>query len=394
VVERTVAETVAIVERLKRWHELARLRRAARRSPAPASYGELAEKLISLGETGEALRTAEEGLSLFPDSERLDHVRAYARKGPLAGQIRTLREELATRPSPLAYARLAQIYRELGSHDDALATAADCAARFPLNETSHLVQGEIRVERFRRDMVARDATTADQALTKVVRLNPQNVAARMLLAEIHWLVGDARGCREHLRPALAISPSAEGVREFLDELDASAAAESDDPPSFESLAYDVESVRAFANDPSRFPAAAARDAGAGAEPRSGVDAARVRRAMAALGEHAGMRNAVLLDQDGASLAEFAGADGLAPARFVELVKGVRDVADDAGRRMDAGALVRVEIEGPGGNVTVTRARGLTVALLYAAPLRVERACEVVQDFLARTLASPPGGARA
>jgi predicted regulator of Ras-like GTPase activity (Roadblock/LC7/MglB family) len=116
--------------------------------------------------------------------------------------------------------------------------------------------------------------------------------------------------------------------------------------------------------------------------------------MAALGRRKGTKNAVLLDTDGAAVADFAAADGLAPARFAELVKGVRDVADDASRRMDAGALVRVEIEGPCGNVTVVRARGLTAALHYAAPLRVDRACEVLQDLVARPPAAARGAVRA
>jgi predicted regulator of Ras-like GTPase activity (Roadblock/LC7/MglB family) len=116
--------------------------------------------------------------------------------------------------------------------------------------------------------------------------------------------------------------------------------------------------------------------------------------MVVLGGNVGMKNAVLLDQDGASVADFQGEGGLAAGRFVELVANVRDVADDASRRMDAGALVRVDIEGPGGSVAVARARGLTVAVLYAAPLRVERACEAVEEFVARAVAAPRSHARA
>jgi tetratricopeptide (TPR) repeat protein len=380
---------VAIVERLKRRFVLARLRRAAARSPSPSTYGALAERQIALGDVGDALRTAQDGLDRFPDSERLAHVCVYAKKGRLSGEIRRLRDEIARRATPLAYAQLAELYRELGSDVEALAIAAECAARFPLNEAGYVVQGEIRAERFRRDLVARDAAIADEALTKVVRLNPQNVAALLVLAEIRWLIGDAAGCRGRLREALAIAPAAHDVRTFLEELDAARCAEDEAIGAFDSLAETVEANRAFANDPSRFPAASERDT-TGAEPsRAKCDAAGVRRTMAALEGSDGAKNAVLLDRDGGPLAEFAGKDGLAPARFVEMVKGVRDVADDASRRMDAGALVRVEIEGPCGNVTVVRSRELTAALLFTAPLRAERAGEVLRLLVARA----PNGAR-
>src|SRR6185295_5937516 len=118
----------------------------------------------------------------------------------------------------------------------------------------------------------------------------------------------------------------------------------------------------------RFPDPASRAASGAARQDARVDVGSVRSAMAALGGNAGVKNAVLLNKDGAPVAEFAGDGALASARFVELVQGVRDVADDAGRRMDAGALVRVEIEGPGGNVTVARPRGLTVGVLYGEPM--------------------------
>jgi tetratricopeptide (TPR) repeat protein len=379
-----------IVERLKRRLALARLRRAVSRSPSPATFADLAERLISLGEVAEALRTAEEGLSLFPDEDRLAHVRSYAMKSRLSGRIRGLRDEIARRATPLAYAQLAGIYRELGDQAEALAIAADGAARFPLNEANFVVQGEIRAERFRRDLVARDAVTADEALTKVVRLNPQNVSARLLLAEIHWLAGDARGCRGHLREALAAGAVAADVRGFHDELEAECGAPDDAAPSFESLAEAVESARAFAGDPARFPAACARPAADAAPRRARCDADGARQAMAALGRIDGARNAVVLGRDGATLAEFAAFDGLATAGFVELVKDVHDVADDAGRRMDAGALVRVEIEGPCGNVTVSRSRGLTAAMLYTAPLRADRAGALLLDLIARTPASARG----
>jgi len=127
---------VALVEQLKRWRDLARLKSQVRRAPSPATYGGLAERLIALGETDEALLVAEEGLEVFPDADRLHAVQLFAKKGRLSGQIRKLREDLQRRPNPLTYAQLAQVYRELGSYDEALGIAAECAERFPLNEAS------------------------------------------------------------------------------------------------------------------------------------------------------------------------------------------------------------------------------------------------------------------
>jgi tetratricopeptide (TPR) repeat protein len=373
------------MERLKRWRGLSRLRRQTRRAPSPAAYGELAERLIALGEVEPALRIAEEGLELFPDSERLAHVRLFAKKGRLAGEIRRLRDDLQRRPNPATYVRLAGLYRELGSHDEALAIAAECAERFPLNEAPYLVQGEIRVERFRRDLIAKDGVIAEAALTKVVRLNSHNVAAHVRLAELYWLVGMTGACRRHARHVASVAPPSRALQDFLRDLDGTPV-ESEETESFAELIETVERNGVFANDPAAFPDPDARVAADRSRPRGRVDESRSREQMAAFGDHAGVRNAVLLDRDGAVIADFTIDGSLSKGQFAELVCGIRDVADEASRRMDTGALVRADVEGPGGNVVLARARGLTIALLYRDPLRGDRAWEIVQDFVARNLA--------
>jgi tetratricopeptide (TPR) repeat protein len=370
------------MERLKRWHGLARLKRQVRNAPSPAAVAELAERLIALGETDLALREAERGLEVFPDSERLLHIRTFAKKGRLSAQIRRLKEDLHRRPNALTYVQLAKIYRELGSQEEALSIAAECSERFPLNEAGYLVQGEIRAERFRRDLIAKDGIVAEAALSRVVRLNAANVTAHLLLAEIYWLVGMAAECRAHLAQVLETMPAAHEVQEFLRATEGvSGPAEE----AFEDLASKAERDGVPANDPALFPSHANRTGAAKAQ--GPLDAEAVRGAIASLGEHDGMMNAVLCDREGNVVADFAGASGLPRGQFAELVSGIRGAADDASRRMDTGALVRAEIEGPGGNVTVSRVRGLTVAVLYKAPLRADRVWEVLQDFVAHHLAS-------
>ena len=375
---------MALVERLKRWRGLARLRSQVRRSPSPATYGGLAERLIALGETDEALLVAEEGLTLYPDADRLVHVRMFAKKGRLTAQIRRLREDLQRRPNPLTYAQLSQLYRELGSYDEALSIAAECAERFPLNEASYLIQGEIRIERFRRDLIAKDGSIAEAALRKVTRLNPHNATAHLLLAEVYYLAGLMPECRKYLRQVLQIMPTARDVQEFLREMDATPDAGAEQE-SFEELVQRVERNSWFANEPDRFPSLTASGAGNGSRRHTHVDSDRTKEAMAAFGEVEGAKNAVLLDRDGSTLADFSYADGLSKSQFAELVSAIRDTADDASKRMDTGALVRAEIEGPGGNVTVARVRGLTLAVLYSDPLKSDGVWEILQDFIARNL---------
>ena len=196
-------------------------------------------------------------------------------------------------------------------------------------------------------------------------------------------------CGSHLTHVLALAPGTSGVEEFVAELDRQPAPAAPAEP-FAELAARVQSAGRFANDPERFLHAGPGKASA----RPRLDEAGLGEAMSELGGHAGLRNAALFGEGGAVVAEFSGADGLTRAEFGHLVAGIRDVADDATRRMDTGGLLRAELEGPGGNVLVTRTRGLTVALLYAAPMAQAAALALVQDFTARRLGAGAEAARA
>ncbi len=383
-----------IGESLRRWRDVARLKSRTRRDPSPSTYGDLAERLIAFGSTDDALVVAEEGLRLFPNSERLAQVRLFAKKGRLTVQLRKLREDVVRRPAPAVFTQLAEIYRELGSHDEALEVAAECAERFPLNEGPYLIQGEIRLERFLRDAIAKDAILADEALRRVTRLNAQNGRAHLLLAELYWLTGEMAACRRHLRTVLTITPGAKAVQELVRNLGADVpeapAADGEDPLTFADRARDIEERGVFVNRPDAFPST---------RPSTGVDRspARIdpetlRIEVIALGQTPGVRNAIVLERDGEILADHSDGSGLTRRQFSDLVTAVTATADDASRRMDTGALVRAEIESPSGNVTVVRARNLTIGVLYADPLRSDHVWELVQDFMARSVTGSAGEA--
>jgi len=103
---------------------------------------------------------------------------------------------------------------------------------------------------------------------------------------------------------------------------------------------------------------------------------------------------VLLDRAGKVLAEHADDAGLSRDDFAHLVREIRRTADQTSRRMDAGALVRAEIESPAGDLTVVRVQRLTVAALYSEPLRAEGVWEMLQDVTARNISTPQAVAHA
>lgn len=384
---------MGIFERLHRARAIARLRKKVRRSPSPAAYGELAERYVSLTQLDDALRVAEQGLQRFPNSERLAQVRFFTKKKRLSGQIRKLQGDLQRRPNPTAYARLAEIYRELGDDDEALQVADECAERFPLNESPFLVRGEIRLERFLSDHIARDAVLAHESLGKVLRLNSRNAKAHLLTAELMYLVGDLEECRQHLKSVLSITPASRDTSSFLKTIEGGNDAD-DGALTFEDRAARVEEQARFPYAADRFPSYHPHMTGREVGRWRKLDSESLRQQMNDFAKLATVRNTILLDRQGEILADYSRTGGLSSSQFADLVSSVSETADEASRRMDTGSLVRAEVEGPAGNVTVARVQNVVLGLLYDNPLRPDGAWEMLQDFIARNLEHSPEGARA
>jgi len=379
-----------LLERLKRYREISRLRAQARTAPSPSSLGALAERHVSRGEIDEALAVAENGLSRFPDSERLLQIRRFVKKKALAGRIRNLRRDLARQPSPFVYTSLAELQRELGDEDDALELSSTCAELFPQNEQAYLVQGEIRLERFLRDQIAKDAVQAELALQRVVSISPQHVKAHVLLAELYHVVGALPACRHHLREVLEQSPSAQGVRSFLHELTPTAQELADDDLTevmLITLARRVEERGLFAAPPEAFPQLVSHNGDVRRRSAMRVDVGRLASEMSKFARTPGVCSAVLLDGDGAIVAHHGDEAGLGADAFADLVRDVRTTSGNASRHMDAGVLVRAEIEGPTASLTVVRLRQYTIAALFSDPLRTDRVWEMLQDISARCLST-------
>ncbi len=325
---------------------------------------------------------AESGLAVFPSNERLERVRTFAKKQELSGRLRHLKQETRLRPSPEAYTELATIYRDLGDDGAAMETAAICAKRYPRHEGPHLITGQLRLDRFVRDKVAKDVVLAHEALERVLTIDKHSTRASLMLAEIHYLVGDMRRCREHLQQVVALMPSARHVHAFLRAGEGRTRDDSD--PGLRSLAERVEQRGEFANPVSGFPRTGESGGGPAAR-KLKLDTSGLRAQLGALGNERGIANVIVMDREGDVLADHAGASGMDREDFCELVASIGETSDDASRRMDIGTLVRAEIVGPGANLTVARLRSLTVAVLYNEPLKPDEVWTRVQDFVARNL---------
>ncbi len=208
------------LRRVFREREWERKRRDVFRSPSPQRIHSLAEHIAATGDESHALAILDEGLRIYPGSERLQSLSRSLRRKGKRPEIEGLLEAEKKSPAPEIFGRLAEIYRSLADDDAALEVCRRCMERFPEDENPYLVTGKIRLARFYRNLTARDGEFAAENLERVLALNPHNLKARVLLGEFYASVGDGETAVRHLDAVLEAGPHDERVADMRDEIQA------------------------------------------------------------------------------------------------------------------------------------------------------------------------------
>jgi tetratricopeptide (TPR) repeat protein len=326
-------------------------------------------------------------MSMFPTSERLKKILNFAKKHRLQDEIARLRRELATRPSPLVYSQLAEIYQELGKAEQALGICEECIEKYPLNENPYLIIGEVRLGRFFSDLIAHDGLQAERQLRRVVKLNQQNVKAHMFLAQLAFAVGAYEESVKSIDSVLALSPGVPDLEAFQAGLAKRKGGEEDEGLTVADRIRQVEHLGSLVNQPDDFPGGRIlpqHDAAGQAK----LDEKALGQSMREIGRTPGVTNAVVVDREGQTLAGYTDAESIPVDAFTELVTEVVATSEDAARRMDVGKFQWCSLEGDFGGVAISRAKNLSVALMFTPQVKTDRAQSILEDFTSRNLTSP------
>ncbi len=383
----------SVLEKLRKMSDLHRLRGAVKRAPTPAAFADLAERYISLGKIRDASRIAKRGLALFPSSERLASISTYLRKDGLKGEISRLKKQAATHPAPAVFNSLAHCYLELGDHERTLAICDECASRYPLNEKPYLVAGEVHAEKFFQHILANDGIEGEALLRRALRLNAQNLKARLILAQLYYAIGALDHFDAELAEIRRLSPDYEDLMIFRTAMEVPA---EEDPsstpgPSTAERCRAAEANRRFVHHPGRFPLSALTDPSSCICTEAHIDKARISDTVIELASHQGITNVMALGPDGRPVNMAGGTSQLSCEEFAALAAEILDTASDATRKMEFGALDWCTIEGDFGGITVNQLKGVALAASFGRPLKVGPARRLVGEFAARSLSAEGEG---
>ena len=321
------------------------------RARSPFEVSRFVEKCIELKALDPALEEAEKGLKEFAGSEALLEAYKHLIRVKCDDDLKAYRNEVKTQPSPKAYYRLACLYKEMRDHDQAIELARKGVELYPDYEGNYIVLGDIRYERFQRDLRASDGMVAIELFEKAADLNHENYRLLYQLSEIYQAVGAREIAIEKLNAILAFAPDDANALRALDTVQRMKPSKA---KTLKEILQDFERKAAQAGSKSR---------------ESGFLAQKylrnpdhLARKLRSLERIEGFQRALVLGSAGEVMASYpGGADE--NRKYAESLRDMFDAAIDCCLRMDISTFEKGFFESPGGFTYLLMVDRLRVGVL-------------------------------
>lgn len=192
--------------------EVSRLEELIRSSPAPSLFVRLSQLYRERGEPEKADEVTRRGAELFPESEALTQAQEDAEKIQRDAERRRLRARIERYPSPMLYAKLAELYLEDLDMQEAEKVCLSGTRAYPEYGGLWVVLADVSAKR-------NDLTQALAHLEKATHLDKYNYNALMQLAEVSLRSGKREKARESLEKILFFAPSDAKATQWLADFD-------------------------------------------------------------------------------------------------------------------------------------------------------------------------------
>lgn len=358
----------SLIQRLKIWKELRRLEGRLREDPAPSTFVDLGQVHINLGMVDRALDVAKEGLALFPDSAELVKLRDFSQRSVMRARANSLRDKLNRSPTTRLYQELAHLLLELGEHGPVAAVCEEWSVRFRTDSGPWLVQGQLRLGNYYRDLSAREGAEAIRCLERAVALNSHERKARRLLAELFYRIGAMHRARAQI-DALLVDGDDSELRWLRDQV-----------VNCESLGNEHTELLRRVEVTGALPYAPATPHSAA----DGSDASLVsiREALAHLSEMDGVLKATYIKGTRA-LVKGDIRDG--KDSFLRIVRVVAKAGHRFSRRLDIGSFKKGVLQGPFGHICICCYGEVLAAVQCDETAQTDRVLAELQEIVAGSL---------
>jgi tetratricopeptide (TPR) repeat protein len=345
------------------------------RARSPFSVAQFVERCIDLKALEPALEEAENGFKEFPTSEKLLDAYKHLIRVKCEEDLKKYRHEVKTQPSPKAYYRLACLYKEMRDYDQSIELARKGVDLYPEFEGNYIVLGDIRYERFQRDLRASDGLVAIELFEKASDLNHENYRLLYQLAEIYQAIGARDLAIEKLNAILSFAPDDANGLKLLDTVQRM-------KPSKQKVLKEI--LQDFERRASNH--AGQRNMGAMGQlgQRYTRNPDHLARKLRSLERIEGFTRAIVLGPAGEVLASYPGGPD-ENKKQAEAVKDMLDAAIECCLRMDISTFEKGFLESPGGYTYVLIVDRLRFGILCGSNAKKDKIVDEVFRFIEHDL---------
>ncbi|MEK7448812.1 MAG: tetratricopeptide repeat protein [Planctomycetota bacterium] len=380
----------------KQRKELKKLEGDVRDNPSPLAVATLGEKYLMLNKNDQARTVTAQALKDYPCSERIANLYQQIMKTCFQDKILWLHKEIERNANAGGYFRLAQLYyKEMGDLDKSLDILRDGINRFPDEEDLHLLNGQIRLERFHLEgFLSSDGLKAMEHLRRVIELNNLNYKALLLMIKLMVEIEAFAEAWKFMEIVRRFAPDDEAIARLAGKLkeqsqttinevelellfkaveergDISSQAKDlssfykVDPTGLLSLNITVNQEK-LNNLIKNFNETEGFKAAANFSP-AGETLFRIVKPGQPLDRRGAVSEAPPFLQKGRD-----GAEPPDPETLIEVLKGIYQVAQDSSRKMDFGRLSKGFLLSPLGRLNFFRVGNFTVVCLFALTTKPE-----------------------
>jgi tetratricopeptide (TPR) repeat protein len=209
---------MGLLDNLKKQKEVEALKKAIRESPSTANFSNLIKKYCEIGEDSNALEVAQNAMNEFPDSDAIFELYYRLKKSQSQAEIEALKKAIEEHPTYVAFAQLAEIYKDLRDEESAMKYCRKGIEKFPNADSCYLIIGELRLRRFYKDPLIKDGSLAIQNLERACEINNKNYKALLLIGKLYLQLGAVTKAKQKLKNILLFAPGDENVKKLLDDI--------------------------------------------------------------------------------------------------------------------------------------------------------------------------------
>jgi tetratricopeptide (TPR) repeat protein len=356
----------------KQKKEIERLEEEASKNPSPQILTSLIKKLWEMGNKEKALRIAQDAIGHFPESDNIFDLYSRLRKDQSQNEIETLRKLTEERPTPAAFAQLAEIYKDLRDEESALRYCRQAIEKFPHDDSTYRIIGELRLRRFYKDFLVKDGQLAIENLEKAFEINSKNYKSLLALAKMYLQIGAVTKARQRLKSILLFAPEDETVKKILDKSNKIAKPLHED---VDILLQMVEEKKGLLVD--------LQEGGNIAHLPMDMLAANpeiFQKPLEAVKNFDGLQCVIICDKEGTLIAHYA-KESIDYKTYYEVASSIYQTVQDSSRQMDLGRFQRVQIEGAFGSIQIVSAEGVVYVGFGAKNVKGEQIHKYLQKLI-------------